>query len=265
MATLTYQTYGTSDKPALLLLHGAGCFDTFCHQYAMLAEHFHVILPHLPGSGESVQTDYCPETLLTDLFGLMEPLSPQPFYILGHSIGAQLAVAFACRYPGLVRRAVFLSPWLRASDRMRSLYTKLAVTTYRSLQSEFFVRLQARLWGLNAAQSDAFTQDCFQLPSSTYSEFFRRRILLPQQDGSFPAGIHPDAEDYPIAGYDCVTMPMLAICATHELGEIKSSVAALARQNKNCRALIFPHGSHDFVLRYWKALNPILLQFLLES
>ena len=62
--------------------------------------------------------------------------------------------------------------------------------------------------------------------------------------------------------YPAVTIPMLAMCARGETAETKTSVRALGERNTNCLTVIFPQGSHDFVLRNYKLLNPMLLDFL---
>jgi hypothetical protein len=55
---------------------------------------------------------------------------------------------------------------------------------------------------------------------------------------------------------------MLAMCTRGETAEMRTSVRTLGEQNTNCLTVIFPQGSHDFVLRKHNLLNPMLLDFL---
>jgi len=55
---------------------------------------------------------------------------------------------------------------------------------------------------------------------------------------------------------------MLAMCAKGETAEMKASLQALGEQNTNCLTVLFPQGSHDFVMRNSNLLNPMLLDFL---
>jgi hypothetical protein len=81
----------------------------------------------------------------------------------------------------------------------------------------------------------------------TYVSFFEKRTYL--ADGP---------------QYASVSIPMLAMCAKGDARETKASLRALG-ENKNCLTVIFPLGSHDFVLRCAGKLNPILLSYLLAD
>ncbi len=244
---LHYDIIGTPDLPTLLLLNGAGCPDTFCHQYAF-SERFRLIVPHLPGSGYSVMVPYHPEDTVNALAALVRSLDCGKVSVMGHSLGGELAVALVSAYPELFDRAVFLSAWVCATPHAAARYAALSERTYALLQNETLLRLQARYWGMNAAQGNNLITSALAIPRTTYSAFFRNRILLDE----LPS--YADAE-----------LPMLAMCAIGETREMKQSLSQLGLRNKRCRTLTFPLGRHDFVLRHWRTLNPILLSFLTDG
>lgn len=63
--------------------------------------------------------------------------------------------------------------------------------------------------------------------------------------------------------YQAVTIPMLAICGSKEVRDMKTSLTLLA-QNPNCQTMILQGANHDFPMRNAKQLNPMLEKFISE-
>ncbi len=240
-----FDAYGDEQNPVLVLLHGAAALDTFANQYDLLAQHFRVLVPHLPGAGEAAAEAYDPQVTTDALAAWIASLNVGKVIVMGHSIGAELAVKLASEHEELFSRAVFLSPWLLASAASTKLYVGMARMSYGAIKNEKLLRMQAKYWNLNAAQTDRMVDYTKQISLETYVSFFKKRIHLGE-----------------LTGYPSVSIPMLAMCARGDSGETKASVRALGEQNTNCLTVIFPQGSHDFVLRCATLLNPMLLDFL---
>ena len=87
------------DGPALLLLHGTGSASHSWRDVApLLAPHFRVIAPDLPGHGASVVDSPSRLSLfgmVMDLEDLMRELDARPALLVGHSAGAAIAVRLA--------------------------------------------------------------------------------------------------------------------------------------------------------------------------
>ena len=124
----------------------------------------------------------------------------------------------------------------------------MARLTHRSVKNAKLLRMQANYWGYTAEQTEKLVAYSANIPLETYVSFFQKRIQLRE-----------------LSGYPAVTIPMLAMCARGETAEMKASVRALGEQNTNCLTVIFPKGSHDFVLRCSDLLNPLLMDFLTQS
>ena len=71
-------------------------------------EQFHLVVPHLYGSGREVDKIYEPEQTIKDLAELIKGLSKGKVILIGHSLGGELAVALASRYEELFEKAIFL-------------------------------------------------------------------------------------------------------------------------------------------------------------
>jgi pimeloyl-ACP methyl ester carboxylesterase len=95
----------------LLLLHGfAADKDNFTRVAAYLTPHYRVIIPDQIGFGESSHiegADYHSQAQAERLHELAKSLGIRQLHVGGNSMGGQIAMAYAARYPGEV-----LSMWL---------------------------------------------------------------------------------------------------------------------------------------------------------
>lgn len=100
---LIYQESGRRDAPPLLLLHGfGGDSDNWVRLAPLLRRDFRILVPDLPGFGE---TGYLPgksyslEAQVARLKDFVEMLHLDRFHVVGNSMGGYLAAAFAATYP----------------------------------------------------------------------------------------------------------------------------------------------------------------------
>ncbi len=106
------------ETPPVLLLHGLGVSGSVWQAFARrLAPRFAAVCPDLRGHGASdaPATGYAPDDYARDLVGLWGsgPLDgPAP--VVGHSLGALVAVALAFLRPDLVSALVLVDPPLDA-------------------------------------------------------------------------------------------------------------------------------------------------------
>jgi len=121
--------------PALALLHGIGSGSgSWLHQFETLSSEFRLIAWDAPGYGESTAlageaptaADYAGA-----LAALLDALSIQRLVLVGHSLGALIAAAFAARHAARLRGLVLMNPatgYGRAEPRVRDekLRTRLA-------------------------------------------------------------------------------------------------------------------------------------------
>ena len=98
----------------LLLLHGFGADKDHWTMIArLLTPHFRVIVPDLPGFGDSSRLDaarYGLDEQLARLARFADSLDLGQFHLGGNSMGGYLASHFALRYPGRVKSLWLLAP-----------------------------------------------------------------------------------------------------------------------------------------------------------
>jgi pimeloyl-ACP methyl ester carboxylesterase len=102
-----YDDQGSGDP--LVLIHG-GAVDArfFEHQVGPFAERFRVIPTDLWGHGRSPDRDgpFSLESFSTDIAALIDQVAGGPAHVLGHSIGAAVALDLTLRRPDLVRQLI---------------------------------------------------------------------------------------------------------------------------------------------------------------
>jgi len=99
--TLAYEQHGKGVP--LVLLHGYPLDHSIWEPLVSLLENdFDLILPDLPGFGESqaLGTDSKMSDYAADVAGLLDQLKIQKAALVGHSMGGYVALAFARLYPG---------------------------------------------------------------------------------------------------------------------------------------------------------------------
>jgi pimeloyl-ACP methyl ester carboxylesterase len=110
MTRTWYDELGSGEP--LLLLHG-GLVDArfFDKNIGPLAERFHVHTPDLRGHGHTpdVEGPITHQLMAEDMIAFIETVVGGPVHLVGHSIGAFVAMLVAMQRPDLVRRLVMVS------------------------------------------------------------------------------------------------------------------------------------------------------------
>ncbi len=111
-----YIRTGRGEKAALLLLHGLTDYGRYWSPTAsVLEDRFDVIILDQRGHGLSSRAEqgYTAEEMAEDAAAVIHGLGIAPASLLGHSLGASVAIALAARHPDLVSRILLLDPPLR--------------------------------------------------------------------------------------------------------------------------------------------------------
>ena len=237
-----FDEYGNRQNPTILLLHGAGALDTFCQQYCF-SEKYHLVVPHLCGAGKAADKVYEPESLKQELFHLIEDLHKEKIGVIGHSLGGQMAVMLVSERPELFCSAVFLSAWVNPTPSTVKMYCSLAGISAAMLHWKWLIQFQGKYWNFTEEQTMYMAEYSKQITPQVYRSFFANTLDLIKQPS-----------------YRMVTVPMLAICGSKEVKDMKISLDLLS-ENPNCKTIILPKANHDFPMRNSEDLNKILGEF----
>ncbi|MGN1406222.1 MAG: alpha/beta fold hydrolase [Erysipelotrichaceae bacterium] len=238
-----YDEYGRKNAPVIIMLGGAGTLDTFAHQY-FLSANYHLIVPHLPGSGVNADVLYNPENVKKELFELIESFNQQ-VGIIGHSLGGQLVVMLISERQELFKWAIVLSAMVKRDEKMLKSYSKLAKTEASMMKWKWLIKLQGLYWGFNEKQIEYMAEYSARMTPEVFASFFENTM---------------DINDY---DYLNIKIPVLAICGKSELKIMKESLEILSL-NRNIETVQIK-GSHDFPMRQSAILNNILIDFIKET
>jgi len=164
-----FSLYGDPSAPAMLLVHGGMLTGSMWQQQveAFSGTH-HVIVPDLPGHGESSDEpipsyDEIADELATQLQGKRDVTA------IGFSIGGQIVLALVARHPGLVANAIVVS----------ALTQEVVDPTWRRALSlsPLPVHLQRR-------SADAFSDEkrSFRLPSALGASDTRTLVVAGERE-----------------------------------------------------------------------------------
>lgn len=133
--------------PTLLLLHGAGgSGHSFRNLIPLLAPHYHLIVPDLPGQGftrSGARSRYGLDAMAEDLVTLCRTMGAEPAAIIGHSAGAAIALRMADLLP--LRGVVGINAALGAFDGAAGVLFPLLARVLAV--TPFIPHVVARLWG----------------------------------------------------------------------------------------------------------------------
>jgi pimeloyl-ACP methyl ester carboxylesterase len=110
------------DGPAVLLVHDAlGSHEGWSRAAPHLAKHFRIVAPDLPGFGESEKPDpqryaYGYDAFAESVFDVVAALGLGRVDVIGHGMGAGVALTLAALHPSVVRKLVLVSPPVQGGD-----------------------------------------------------------------------------------------------------------------------------------------------------
>ena len=149
--TLHASEWYNHNAPVCLLLHGFAHDGRAWDPLALaLRERYRVIAPDFRGHGDSCwdsSRSYCHEALLEDLNTLVEQLSLHSFHLVGHSMGARVAMLYTATHNDKVDSLTIVDTGpivgLKGADRIRA--DAEQQPRHFATQDAYFQWLRARL------------------------------------------------------------------------------------------------------------------------
>ncbi|MGV3524023.1 MAG: alpha/beta fold hydrolase [Candidatus Sericytochromatia bacterium] len=263
MSPLAYQTDSRSgiayleagQGPPLVLLHGNGA-DARLYEplIEVLAPHFRVLAPDLPGYGNSpVRERWHMPTYLAELERFVNHKVREPFTLMGHSLGGYLA------YQLMIRRrtqAIERAIWMEAAIFQLNRQLTLALPAYglaHRYQAHSRAKVEGRLrdWCWNYDESDPDFREAF------VSSYFRANRDV---QGMFMSSA-PRLLPY---RFRELTMPILCI-----RGEKQQLVSRQTDwffpQLPNARKVVIPQAGHFLLFENDAVLQREILDFLVPA
>lgn len=111
--TIQYLEAGNPESPTILMIHGFGANKDNWIRLAKYFEDFHLIIPDLPGFGESTALEsasYDVSEQAKRLKRFVDTLDIKTLHITGNSMGGYIAAHFASQFPEMTLSAWLLNP-----------------------------------------------------------------------------------------------------------------------------------------------------------
>ena len=108
-----YQVAGEKDAPPLVLLHGiGGSVNWWQNNISFFGEHFQTFALDLPGFGQSWRLRGIPsiEALAQNVLNWLDFMELDQVCLVGHSMGGQIAIHLAAKYPHRIKKLVLVAP-----------------------------------------------------------------------------------------------------------------------------------------------------------
>ena len=132
----------SGEGKVIVLLHGF-CENSTCfnRQVFFLQQNFCVITPDLPGAGLSEATDSpTMESMADEVYQVLQKENISSCVMLGHSMGGYVTLAFAKKYPHLLKAFGLLHSTAFADSEERKIKRIQAIRVIEEKGADFFVQ-----------------------------------------------------------------------------------------------------------------------------
>jgi 3-oxoadipate enol-lactonase len=240
---LRYDLSGTGRTPLLLIHELGGSLEFWDPVLPALQPDFRVLRYDLRGFGmsEKVKTLRL-DDLLGDIVGLLDALAlADSCHVVGSALGAGIALAFAARHPGRVRRLAVSSPATGVAPERRDQSLQRADTVERG--------------GMRAAVEQSLARSYPERFRGERQRFeqYQRRWLANDPEG-FAAINRMLTEMDLTQQYGNITCPTLVIGCTYDTIRPPKEVEAIAQQIPQARCIevesghFMPHQTPELFL-----------------
>jgi len=211
-----YNEYGDSNNQTIVLLHCAGVLDMFEFMYDLSSD-YHIVVPHILGTGEEVGTDYNLRDSVEGILEIITGLKKDKVYLVGHSLGAILAFCLVAEREELFEKVIISSPMLTATKKFIKLTTIYMTAMYPLLKSKMMGKAFVRLLKLSKEKSNIFLEYWSKVTLRTWQNYFTDGVNMNQY-----------------SDFGKVKTPILLIYGEKELKVIKNSIKAIEGLKTDC-------------------------------
>ena len=190
-ASISYSITGNT-KPVVVLLHGFGEDATVWHeQVNFLEQHYSLIVPDLPGSGNSFfknnETASFIDTYADIVADLLKHEHIDQCIMLGHSMGGYITLAFAEKYPnslhafGLIHSTAFADSDEKKQNRSKGISMMKEYGGYAFLKTTTPNLFSADYKKHNPAGIDALIEKGKAFSTIALQDYYRAMMERPDR------------------------------------------------------------------------------------
>jgi len=180
------------DLPKLLLIHGFGASGmTYYRIAAQLSKFFRVTTFDLLGMGASGRPKFkinngldCIEFFTQSIEAFMQKTNykEEPYYLMGHSLGAYVAISYSLKYPEKLEKLILFSP-VGVPQMPENRKLENIISTSESTRRKLSVRVVASLWETHHISPFSVARFGGYLGANKMmTNYVNRRFSIPQEE-----------------------------------------------------------------------------------
>lgn len=255
---LAYHRSGNPEGVPVVLVHGVGLrSECWYQQIDALQAHYDVFAMDMPGHGESVLINKEPAGLadfVEHLASFIENTVGRPAVIIGHSMGALLALTLANTHPQLCLGVVAMNAVYQRSDEAREAVQNRAASLRAAPQTDPTAPVKRWFSDTPSAQDKYHAALCAEwLLAADIAGYAAAYTVFAQEDG-------PATESL-----QTLTMPCLFLTGALDANSTPAMSAAMAACVRHAEVVIINDSRHMTPLTHATAVNQALLGFLEEA
>ena len=230
--------------PHVVLIHGVGlCAEAWAAQLDPLSQGHRVTVVDMPGHGQS---DPIPSKTLQDYSDQLAPLITEPTVVIGHSMGAMIALDLARRLDHILGVAALNAVYQRTQEAHDAVRLRAATLSSTDV-TDPTATLQRWFDDLTSAEAQACAKWLTTTSPAAYKSAY---TIFAHENG-------PSSEDL-----RSLTKPALFMTGPREPNSTPAMSEAMAALAPEGRAMIIPEAAHMMPMTHAQEVNASLLSFV---
>ncbi|WP_261841927.1 alpha/beta fold hydrolase [Aliamphritea ceti] len=240
----------------IVLIHGVGLrAEAWFQQLPVLSSHHEVLAVDMPGHGDSDLLSGTAPSLtayVDHIASLLRETLTRPAMIIGHSMGAMIAVQLAARYPSLCKGVAALNAVYRRSDEARIAVQNRARQMWEHPEQDRVAAPIQRWFDVSGSEHEAaMAKLCASWLEAAPAEGYATAYsIFSEEDGP------TDAE------LDSLAVPAWFITGDGDQNSSAQMSEQMASQCRYGHAEIIENSRHMLQLTHPDAINALLEQFI---
>lgn len=257
--TLQFREIGNKKGKTIIFLHAAGVSSWMWYEQQSFFMDYHCILVDLPEHGLSINQK--PFTIQTAASGVVELIKEhahnQRAFLIGHEVGAKVALAVLQHNANLVEKAVVSSVVLRSGGEAKLhkiLPHSFMVGVFKlkglALKSKSFQKIAVREYGVTGSENiTQYLQEIRGYPAAELLHIIHEGFITP----------------FSLQGLERVQTPTLVMVGEKELDPVKESARDVLRVLPNSSGIVVKNGKHAHPRVECNTFNEIVSTWLEDT
>lgn len=131
---MNYAVEGSGDK-TVVFIHGlSDSMEYWRVLSSSLHDDYMMVLYDIRGHGKSLYEPFTIDLLVDDLYNLLLKLNIEKTSLIGFSLGGNIALSFAVKYPDIAERLVIMSSFSECDENLKSKFKELRYAINKSYE-----------------------------------------------------------------------------------------------------------------------------------